>query len=442
MINVLFVAWEFPPLTAGGVQRPLYFIKYLQQFNINPIVVTVEDYGSYGKLDETLLKEIPESVTVERIKCNITYPSNRLAKWANTYLQVVDNHASWWQPYIQEEVARIIAKYEPQAIYVTIPPFSMAPLWTAIAKKYKLPLVLDFRDAWSQWIKTAFGSWFHYKAMVSLEGKCIRRANKLVCTSPQIAADLKRVHPSLTDDKISIITNGFDGEINAWTWQKKSLAKAKFVIGYVGSFYYKPELRATLFNPWWKKAPHRMIQYSPRKEDWLYRSPYFFFKAVAALLKEFPCYKERLSIKFAGTKDDWIDDQIALFGLQDNCEFVGFLNHDEVIKFQHACDALLLTSSKVIGGRDYSIAGKTYEYFTIGKPIVGFVCEGAQKDILEPSGVSVICDPDDEKQAAGQLKLLFDGKIDLTPNYAYMNSFGRKILAEKLSVVMKSVMVK
>jgi hypothetical protein len=70
MINVLFVAWEFPPLTAGGVQRPLYFVKYLKEFGINPIVVTVpESGGVLGKEDQFLLKEIPENTEVVRIEC-------------------------------------------------------------------------------------------------------------------------------------------------------------------------------------------------------------------------------------------------------------------------------------------------------------------------------------------------------------------------------------
>ena len=47
MINILFIAFEFPPLNRGGVYRPLSFVKYLPQFGINPVVVTL-DPNSYA----------------------------------------------------------------------------------------------------------------------------------------------------------------------------------------------------------------------------------------------------------------------------------------------------------------------------------------------------------------------------------------------------------
>ena len=70
---------------------------------------------------------------------------------------------------------------------------------------------------------------------------------------------------------------------------------------------------------------------------------------------------------------EWIDAQVTQFGLTELVEFVGHLEHPSVIRFQRECDALLVTSSKVIGGQDYSIAGKTFEYLSFRKPLLGFV---------------------------------------------------------------------
>ena len=210
-----------------------------------------------------------------------------------------------------------------------------------------------------------------------------------------------------------------------------------FVIGYVGTFYYSPDARVAMMLPWWRKPPHRMIQYSPRKEDWLYRSPWFFFQAVARLLADHPEYKSRLRIRFAGYKPDWIDAQVERFGLGGSVEFLGPLDHTASLNFQSDCDALLLTSSKVIGGSDYSIAGKTFEYFSMRKPIIGFVAEGAQKEILLESGLAVICDPDKPAESARQLNKLISGRIRLQPNTALLKTLHRRELTRKLAEVMR-----
>ncbi len=444
MINILFVAWEFPPLTAGGVQRPLYFVKYLREFGINPIVITVPaSGGKFGKEDHILMEEIPDNTPIEKIDCEFKNHSylNKFTKWVDYYFSLVEKHGEAWETFIKSAMPGLVEKYKPKAIYVTIPPFSMAPLWVSIGKQYKLPVLLDFRDAWSQWVNSPYATRFHYKALVRLENKCINSASALICTSRQIADDLKRIHPKLQEEKIVVITNGFDRELRTWqpvTPQKKS---GKFIIGYVGSFYYAPQAMEDMFKPWWKKPVHRMLQYTPHKENWLYRTPYFLFRSLDLLFKKYPDYKNSTLIRFAGIKPDWIDAQINLMGLQENCEFVGHLNFNEVIKFEEDCDALLITSSKVIGGRDYSIAGKTYEYFTIGKPIIAFVTEGAQKDILQPSGMSILCNPDDTEGSAGLLKSLFDGEISLQPDHEYLKQFKRKNLTEQLAGMIRKIVV-
>jgi hypothetical protein len=98
----------------------------------------------------------------------------------------------------------------------------------------------------------------------------------------------------------------------------------------------------------------------------------------------------------------------------------------------------LITSSKVVGGRDYSIAGKTFEYFATGRPILGFVTEGAQRDILEESGVAVTCDPDNPGEAAQKIQNLIDGKIQFHPNVPFLRSLHRRELCRTLAEVMNS----
>lgn len=437
-MNILFVAFEFPPLASGGVRRPLAFAKYLPEFGITPIVVTT-DVPSYkvqidAPYDPLLLEGFPDSIPIERIPCPAKYTGEegRFTNWRRIYFSLVEQQAKCWRPHIARHLSALIDKYQPRAIYVTLPPFGMGPLWCDMSRNHNLPIYLDFRDAWSQWRVTPYGSWLHYILTLRQERRCLEAAQGVICSSDQIRADLLHIHPDVVPSKLVTITNGYDEGIIDWSLPAVTNGD-KFVIGYVGNFYYSPEARSAMMTPWWKKKPNRMIQYAPRKEDWLYRSPYFFFRALAELLRQRPSLRDRIVVRFAGKKPDWLADQVAGFGLSDIVEFHGFLEMDRVLDFQRQCDALLATSSRVIGGNDYSIAGKTYEYFSMRKPIIGFVSPGAQKEMLEKSGMAVICNPDDAQTSAQELGDLIDGRVQLSPKKEFLGSLHRRVLTKILA---------
>ena len=115
----------------------------------------------------------------------------------------------------------------------------------------------------------------------------------------------KKIIKSIDKQKFNIINNGFDATLNLDEILSINPNK-KIVIGYVGSFYYTPESRENILKPWYKKPLHRMPHYVPRKEDWLYRSPYFFFKALDQLFKEHPEMKKSVEIRFAGNTPNWL----------------------------------------------------------------------------------------------------------------------------------------
>lgn len=442
--NILFVAFEFPPLNGAGVQRSLKFVKYLPQYDINPIVITIreEDGPKVMKghsLDYSLLKDLPADCIIKRVPCpELTSPRSKFGRWTKIYFSITEEFKETWKPGLLEALPGIISQYKPQAIYVSLPPFAMAPLWLSLLQKYPIPLIVDFRDAWSQWCMAPNGSYFHYYFKWLQEGRTMGFAKKVICTSKDSLLDLQRVHPSISKEKFSVITNGYDGKLD-WDTISAIPADQKIRIGYVGSFYYDPKSRGQIFTPWWKKPLHRILNYVPRKEDWLYRSPYFFFKAIRQLLDEEPGLASLIEIHFAGHTPDWLKEQIRSFELDAMCFHHGYLDHDAVIEFQQSCQALLITSAKVINGRDYSIAGKTFEYFTIGKPILAFVCEGAQRDILAETGMSLICDPDDAVGSADKIRQLLNGKCNIHPNKKNIEIYHRSILTGQLAEVIHSV---
>ena len=72
-----------------------------------------------------------------------------------------------------------------------------------------------------------------------------------------------------------------------------------------------------------------------------------------------------------------------------NCIGFRYLTANPYLLFQETCDALLITTAKQLDGKYYSIAGKTFEYIQMQKPIVAFLFDGAQKDLLVEGGTSL-----------------------------------------------------
>ena len=442
MTNILFLAFEFPPLNRGGVHRSLAFVKYLPQFGVNPIVVSLDPesypdvFDQYG-LDESLGKELEASATLIRLKSEPVKAISRMGRFLSIYFSLHGNEVKNWKKNYFSALPQIMTTYSPKLVFATLPPFSMLPVALKTARLYGLPMVLDFRDAWSQWRTLPFGTWFHYQVNLDLEKKYLDKAAAIITTSLQTLEDFKQLHPHIATSKFHYIPNGYDGELDGW--KTPELDTNPIRIGYVGSFYYSPEARKQMLAPWWKKRGHRMLQYMPRKQDWLYRSPYFFFKALKHLQLIRPAVFKRIKVEFVGKKPDWLTDMIREMGLDEQVSLLGEKTHKDALWFQKGCDLLLITSAKMIGGRDYSIAGKTFEYIQAQKPILSFASEGAQKDILKKTGLALICDPDNEQQSAEKILSLISGELVLTPDFQFIGSLSRKALSGQLAQLLNQV---
>ncbi len=63
MKKVLIITYYWPPAGGPGVQRWLKFVKYLRDFNIEPIVYIPEN-PDYPMLDKSLVNEVPDDITI------------------------------------------------------------------------------------------------------------------------------------------------------------------------------------------------------------------------------------------------------------------------------------------------------------------------------------------------------------------------------------------
>jgi hypothetical protein len=436
MINILFIAFEFPPLNRGGVHRSLAFVKFLPQFGDKPIVITLDEesyekvFNEYGQ-DPQLGEPTRLQSAIVSLPSESPMAKSRLEEFATIYFSLHGNETRRWKKVFFEALPRLIEQYRPKAIFATLPPFGILKLASEASRRYNLPLILDFRDAWSQWRTVPFGTRIHYWFNLRLERKYLKRAAAVVATSQQTLEDFRSLHPSVPGSRFHYIPNGYEGDLQAWT--PIDVNKRIFLIGYVGSFYYSPEARKQMLAEWWQKRGHRMLQYIPQKQDWLYRSPYYFFKALHWIRQNQPVVSDKIKVQFVGKIPSWLQAMIREFGLESQVDLLGEKPHKEALHFQQNCDLLLITSARKIGGRDYSIAGKTFEYIQAQKPILSFTCEGAQRDILEKTGMALTCDPDQTETSGQQIVRLLKGELILRPDYPIIEGLSRMRLSEDLS---------
>jgi hypothetical protein len=437
-VYVLFVVFEFPPYSTGGVHRPLKIINQLQGKGITPIVVTIDHEKVYSKTecDFYLNDKIGKGIKVYRTDFNDSGLKHRFID--SGYSFQPDSTYIGWQKYFKHRVTQLVEKYHPKAVFVTLPPFSVGKLGIWVKQRFNIPLIVDMRDAWSNWIVSPYASVFHYLQIKKHEHKLLKAADAILATSPQTLKDFQKLYKDIPKSKYHFIANGFEEYLEDNYLGSELRTKVK--IGYVGSFYYSPASQKLVDNPWYKKKPYQYFQYLPHKENWLYRSPYFFFRALQFLFEKYPAYRSKVELVFAGRKPNWFDQMVAEFGLEDIINHVGKISQKQSLELQKSCDALLITSAKRVNGFDYSIAGKTFEYFSMKKPIIGFVCPGSQKWILENSGMAILANPDDINSAANDLKLFFDGKVNLTPNNKFIDQFRMNNLIDKLQQVFESLL--
>ncbi|MGA1340811.1 MAG: hypothetical protein ACO30S_05030 [Flavobacteriaceae bacterium] len=71
-LKVLIFSYYWPPAGGPGVQRWLYFAKYLAEFGVQPTLV-VPQGAQYPQIDEALVAEIPTDVRVQRVPISEPY---------------------------------------------------------------------------------------------------------------------------------------------------------------------------------------------------------------------------------------------------------------------------------------------------------------------------------------------------------------------------------
>lgn len=425
MKKALIITYYWPPAGGPGVQRWLKFVKYLRNFDIEPIVYIPEN-PHYPIKDTTLVDEIPEGIKILKHPIKEPYglakiffkqktqtiSSGLITKKKPSFLEklmlfirgnffIPDARVGWVKPSVN--FLNEYLKNNPVDIIITSgPPHSLHLIGVELKQQAQLPWIADFRDPWTtigyhKELRLTKASQLKHK---QLEKAVLQTANCVVVTSPTTKSEFKAITPT----PIEIITNGFDIDISTETQ-----LDSKFTLAHIGSLLSE-------------------------------RNPVVLWRVLSELINENESFRKDFELILAGIISKEVLKNINNFGLSKNLKNRGYLTHKQSIELQRKAQVLLLIEidspeTKAI------IPGKLYEYLAAKRPIVAIgPTESDIETIMTETDAGMYFDSFRESELKTFILSLYQkyksGKLEVQSKN--IETFSRKKLTKKLADVIHS----
>jgi hypothetical protein len=353
--KVLIITYYWPPAGGPGVQRWLKFVKYLPDFNMEPIVYIPEN-PNYPITDDTLNSEVSKDLVILKHPIKEPYKIARLfsKKASNSiskgiipvekkqniiqklliYIRgnffIPDARIGWVKPSVSF-LSDYISNNKIETIITTGPPHSLHLIGLKLKERLGVEWLADFRDPW-----TTIG--YHKKLKLSttskekhkiLEKQVLNTADKLMVTSYITKAEFEMI----TNKPITVITNGYDIE----TVGAVSL-DATFTLSHIGSLLSE-------------------------------RNPEILWQIISELIEELESFKEDFQLNLIGFVSKNIMESLEKWRLTNYVNNIGYVSHNEAIIFQKKSQILLLIEINSEETRCI-IPGKLFEYMVSNRPII------------------------------------------------------------------------
>ncbi|HLY60752.1 MAG TPA: glycosyltransferase [Terriglobia bacterium] len=390
-LNLLLITHDFPPSAFVGGKRAAGFCRYLPEYGIRPVVLTVQERYLEQRDDSF---PAPPGVRIERTPV-MTNPVEWYGRWKASsppardsspatapqptaqkrqgffrrhVLALVKAPNDYWVWYVPAVRAakKLMGKVPFAAVISSGPPWISHLIARRIKEKYGLPWLADFRDPWASLHRDERPPWRH-RYDLRLEAKCLKSADLIVCNTERLRQAYARCHPDIPESKWVTLTNGYDDAIPFEAAEKKP----------------------------GKVLVHLGDLYGTRRID-------TFCQAIADLAAGGKIDSSSLKILFIGEMDPGLfasSHQYIKNLIQNGCiEFqprVSWLRAQEILS---SADVLLVFQ----GAFALQVPAKFYEYLRTGKPVFAVTEPGALTDLLESTQSGIWADAKDPAAIAAK----------------------------------------
>jgi len=232
MARILLVTSEFEPFQSSGINRLTFFKRYLEQQGhfvaVLTTVTSAQGLASQAQIDEKhhLYRAYSLSLLARRIL------SSRRIK----IYQKLSKTGKYdiWIPFAVRKGKSLVKALNMDVVLSSFPDFASLKVAEKIAEVTKTKLITDFRDP-PYWIYDNIKSTAKSRYHQMIVEKAISRSQcVLACTT--LAKKSLAEHYNI-NEKITLISNGYDAELIAQLPAYRAENKGIFEIVHIGSFY-------------------------------------------------------------------------------------------------------------------------------------------------------------------------------------------------------------
>lgn len=435
MKKVLILTYYWPPSGGAGVQRWLKFVKYLREFNWEPVVYTALN-GEIPVVDTSLEKDVPKDITILKTpiwepydiykkfigrkkgdKINASFlnenkktgVTEKISIWIRGNFFIPDARKYWIKPsinYLEEYIQKNNIEY----VISSGPPHSMHLIALGLKQKFpKLKWVADFRDPWTNidfYEKLMLTSWAdkkHHKQEMSI----LKNADVVLSigkTMNEEFVEMYKKSGGTNTSKFTVITNGYDDD----DVKSKGVVKdEKFSIAHIGTLV----------------------------KD---RNPDDLWKVLKKLVAENAAFEKQLQIKLVGKIDIFVKEEIEKAGLTKYVHKIDYLPHSEVIVEQQKSKVLLLLVNNTKNAKGI-LTGKFFEYMAANVPVLAIgPTDGDLADIMNKTNVGLISNFTDQVTLEKNILHLFSNGVT-NRNQTAIENYSRRNLTKSLAQCLESI---
>ena len=352
MKTVLIISPHFPPANTADMQRVRMSLTYLKDFDWKAEVITVEE--SYVDMikDPLLLKSIPSSIPIHKVKA---FSKKWTAKFGLGSLSI----RSMW--YYRKKVNQLLKNKHFDLIYFSTTEFPICILGAYWKQKFNIPYVIDMQDPWhSEYYQDKpkherpAKYWFSYRLNKYLEPIAMKSVNGLISVSQAYLDKLENRYPRLKEIPQQVITFGaFQADFE---FVKANLNT--FKLAYI------------------KEVDTINLVYIGRGGHDMKEALILLFKAFKKGLAAHPVSFEKLRLHFIGTSYAPQGEGIATIKPIANEMGIGkYVNEqtDRISFYDSIYNLLMADALLIIGSNDPQYtASKIYPYILAERPLLAF----------------------------------------------------------------------
>jgi len=315
------------------------------------------------------------------------------------HLLIPDRTVLWYRQAVNAGL-RLQGQHPFDLVFATGEPYSAFLIASRIARRARIPFVLDMRDPWTLLpYRNARPTPLRSAIERRQEARVLRDCAACLFANRSVD-DYRSAFPDL-QHKFHYVPNGYDPE-DFTNVQPKSFDR--FTIVHNGSF-----------------LPG-------------YRTSDVFLTALRTLLDADPTMRERVRVAFVGRvgEERAVTERLQL---QDVVRHVGYLPHVDSLSYVLGADVLLLVG----GSRRWEETGKVFEYLAAGRPVLALVePDGGAAELLRRAPAAHVVSRTSVPETVCALRTLINaGRRPAEPLPAWLREYRRDELSARVAGILE-----